>query len=243
MERYELTPIGISGDFNPSGNKTSHYMIINGTMYLFDVPYSTVDWFMGKNGHEAMANVDNVAIFITSLKESRIGGLKALMDILVSIDINHTTYFPKEIWMKGQNYIEITGGILSEFHMMRGDFYQDANVQIFDRRIDFDGIIPAFAYVIYGGDLFISETGTNWSVYYAPDNRIFMDDATLASFIAEPREKTIYHGVTYDVDNSDICYKDRMIKSVPRELRGHVYPINISDNKDIKKLRNQGFNV
>ena len=243
MERYELLPIGNSSDFNISGSQTSWYLLIDGIMYLFDVPYSTAKWALTDKGQIALHDIDQIVIFITSLKESRVGGLKTFMDILIGMNKKRMVFIPIDIWLKGSNYVEIVGGILSEFHMIRGEYFQDNNVQIFPREVDHDGIIKSFAYMIYGGDLFINHEGTNWSVYYSPDNRTFMDEAVIESFITDPREKTIYQCITTNIDDETHCYRDRVVKIIPKELRSHIYPINIDDNKDIKKLRNQGFNI
>ena len=243
MERYELLPIGNLSDFNLSGPQTSWYLLIDKIMYLFDVPYSDVKWAMSDKGQQLLREIDHVVIFITSMKESRIGGLKTFMDILISMNVNHIVYIPIDIWLKGSNYIEIVGGLLSEFHMVRGVYFQDKNVQVFPREINHDGIIKSYAYMVYGGDLFINREGTNWSVYYSPDNRAFMDEAVVTSFLEDPREKTIYHCITTNIDDETHCYRDKVTKLIPKELRSHIYPINIDDNKDIKKLRNQGFNI
>ena len=241
LERYELQCIGNSSDYNTNGGQTSWYLLIDGFMYLFDVPYSNVNWILSKKGEEVMKSVDNIIIFITSMKESRIGGLKTFMDVLIDMDLKHVLYFPSDIWLKGTNYAEIVGGLLSEFHVVQGDYYQDKNVQIFPREVSHDGIVKSFAYLIYGGDLFINQDGTNWSTYYSPDNRIFMDSDVVASFINDPREKTIYHCITTNVEDETHCYRDKITKIIPKELRSHIYPINIDDKGDIKKLRNQGF--
>lgn len=241
VERYELKPIGNSADFNPMGGQTSWYIIIDGTMYMFDVPYSNVAWIMGKKSTEVLDGVTKIVIFITSLKESRVGGLKTFIDVLNSLNIPRMVYVPTDIWMACANYIETVGGVVSECQLMRGDYYQDDNIQAFPRKVEHDRVIPSFAYVIYGGDLFINPTGSNWSCYYSPDNCRFLDDSVLESFLTEPREKTIYHDITYNIDDETHCYKDKV--KVPKELRSHVYPINIDDNRDIKKLRTQGYNI
>lgn len=243
MERYELLPIGNSSDYNTVGYKTSWYLLIDDAMYLFDVPYSTADWALTDKGQTVLGKVNKIVIFITSLKESRIGGLKTFMDILISMNLNRIVFVPMDIWMKASNYIEIVGGIINTFHMIRSEYFQDKNVQIFPREVDHDGIVKSYAYLIYGGDLFINRNGTNWSTYYSPDNRIFMDDPVIESFINEPREKTIYHCITTDIDDETHCYRDRVTKAIPKELRSHIYPINIDNNRDIKKFRNQGFNI
>lgn len=243
VERYELKCIGNYADYNNSGGQTSWYLLIDDMMYLFDVPFSNVNWLFSKQGKEVMDKVDNIAIFTTSTKESRINGLKTFIDIIVDMGLKHILYFPSQILLKGSNYIEIVGGLLSECHVVQGDYYQDKNVQIFPSEVAHDGIIKSFAYLIYGGDLFINQTGTNWSTYYSPDNRIFLNDDILASFLADPKEKTIYHCITTNIDDETHCYRDRVNKAVPKELRSHIYPINIDDKSDIKKLRNQGYNI
>ena len=242
MERYELTPIGNYSEYS-EGPYTSWYLLLNSTMYLFDVPYTTASWFLSKKGKAVISKVNRVVVFITSLKESRVGGLKTLTDILVTMDMPRMVYFPLEIWMKGSNYLEIVGANLPDCHLMRGDYYQDDNVQVFPREVAHDGIIRSFAYVIYGGDLFINQTGSNWSTYYSPDNRTFIDESVLATFLAEPGEKTIYHDMTFNINDETHCYKERISKAVKKDLRSHIYPINIDDPKDVKKFKTQGFNV
>ena len=242
MERYELTPIGNCYDYS-QGPYTSWYIVLENSLYLFDVPYSTAAWFLTKKGKTLINKVDRIIVFITSLKESRIGGLKTLIDILVTINKPRMVYIPTEIWMKASNYLEIVGANMPDCHLMRGDYYQDDNVQIFPREVVHDGIIRSFAYMIYGGDLFINQTGSNWSTYYSPDNRIFMDESVLESFLNEPAEKTIYHDMTYNINDETHCYKERVSKVIKKDLRSHIYPIDISDPKDVKKFKTQGFNV
>ena len=242
MERYELQPIGNNGDYI-GGMHTSWYLIVEKTMYVFDMPYSNIEWILGKTGQAIIADVDKIVIFITSLKESRIGGLKTAIDVLVSMGEKYMTFIPNEIWMQGSNYLELVGANMGDCHLMKGDYYQDENVQVFPREVAHDGVIRSFAYVVYGGDLFINDKGTNWSLYYSPDNRTFMDDSVLASFLEDPREKTIYHCITCNIDDETHCYRDKIVKTLDKPMRKHVYPINIDDSKDIKKFRNQGFSI
>ena len=240
-ERYELKPIGNTAEYTPGAN-TSWYLEIDKIMYIFDCPYSNIDWLMGP-GKKLVSSMTQIVIFITSLKESRIGGLKGFTDIIAESDIKYMVYVPLEIWMPASNYLELVGNNIGQVHLMRGDYYQDNNVQIFPREVDHDGLLRSFAYIVYGGDLFINDKGTNWSVYYSPDNRIFMDEATLGSFLTDPSEKTIYHGITYNIDDETHCYKDRVTKAVKKDMRSHIYPINIDDVKDVRKFKTLGFNI
>ena len=243
MERYELTPIGNLGDYSV-GPHTSWYRIDGKNMYLFDVPYSNVGWAMSKVGQSTLHSIEQVTIFITSLKETRIGGLKTFIDILQAMGMPRwMTFIPNDIWMKASNYLEIVGASLADCHLMRGDYYQDDNVQVFPREVGHDGILRSFAYVVYGGDLFIDQTGNNWSIYYSPDNRVFTDESVLASFLERPAEKTIYHDITTNIDDETHCYKDRVIKPIEKKLRSHIYPINIDDPKDARKFKTLGFNI
>ena len=239
--RYELKPIGNFADYT-IGPNTSWYLTVDKTIYIFDCPYSNIDWLMGP-GKKVISGKDRIVTLISSIKESRIGGLKSFTDVLSISGIEYMTYIPLDILMNASNYLELVGNNIGQVRLMRGDFYQDKNVQIFPREVDHDGLLRSFAYMVYGGDLFINASGTNWSVYYSADNRIFMDSATLESFLNDPKEKTIYHGITYNIDDETHCYKDRVTKVIKKELRSHIYPINIDDNKDIRKLKTLGFNI
>ena len=242
-KRYELTPIGVYGDYSDNPDKCSWYFVEGGTLYLFDCPFSNVRFVMSKEGQKVMSKVDKVLVFITSLKESRVGGLKTTLDVLLSMDMPHLVYFPLPIWITGCNYLEVVGADMKDSHIIRGEYYQDDNVQIFPREVVHDGMVKTFAYMVYGGDLFINPSGTNWSVYYSPDNRVFMDDSVLRSFIADPREKTIYHGVSLTIDDETHCYKDRITQAVPKKLRDHIYPMYFNKPTDANKFKTLGFNV
>ena len=241
--RYELTPIGVYGDYSEVPNRCSWYLIEGRTMYLFDCPFSNIGFIMSKNGQKAFANIDKVVIFITALKESRVGGLKTFIDILNSMGMPHMVYFPLSIWIKGCNYLEVVGANMKDSHILRGEYYQDDNVQVFPREVVHDGVVKTYAYLIYGGDLFINHEGTNWSVYYSPDNRVFMDDAVVRSFIADPREKTIYHGITLTIDDETHCYKDRITQAVPKKLRDRIHPMGLDKVAEFNKLKTLGFSI
>lgn len=240
---YKLYPIGFGSGLNGDFRINSWYMKIGDRLYLFDCPYSTVSYFASKEGKKILTGIKRVVVFISHLHEEICGGISNLSWLI-------GRKYKKEIWvfvhtkiaMAFTNYLEITQCDLVNITVTQGDYYQDEEVQVLCRPSQHSGI-AAFSFVIYGKYKFIEGDGENWCIYYSSDNKNFMDEVMVDSFLKDPESKLIYHEITFNANNDEHCYKDKIIKVIPKSLRKYITPINLDLKGDIKRCSSLGFNI
>lgn len=239
---YTLYPIGFGGGLS-SLPTNCWYMIIKDRLYLFDCPFEAVKFFSSTKGKDLLKKIKRVVVFISHLHEDHIGGISNLSWLIGK-------KYEKEIWvfahtkiiMPFLNYLEITQCDLVDITVTRGDYYQDDNIQLLCREVVHTGA-PAFSFVIYGKYHFLEGDGDNWCVYYSGDTRNFMDKSMIESFLKDPETKLIYHEFTFDADSDIHCYKDRVIKAIPKPLRKYITPMHLDRIGDVKRCEKLGFNI
>lgn len=239
-----LKPIGIGSGLSEF-RKNSWYLIENETIYIFDAPMDNVRFFASKEGKDVLKGVKKVVVFITHMHEDHVGGLSMLYFLIAkSYNRQFMVYVPTRMWMHLSNYITIVGGNPADMNLMRGDYYEDENIQVFPREVAHCETW-AFAYVIYADNYINENDGDNWNIYYSGDNFNFADEAIIQSFVKDSKDKVIYHEISFNPNTNCHCYKDKIIyeKRITKEMRSKIIPMHFEKLGDFKKSLKYGLGL
>lgn len=227
----KLKFLGSGGAFSKIELNNSAYLTNNDTMILLDCGETVFHRLLKI---DILDNIKNLYIILTHFHSDHVGSLGSLVFYCRYKNIKCNIIFPKKNIV--DNYLNIVGIDYSLYNFIYPndvkEFYLKDYKQIHgDYRNNKLYIMPSYGYHLKYLD---------YNFYYSGDTTTINDE--IIKKFNNGDIDIIYHEVS--TDSFPVHFPiDKLCNCIDESKRNRVYCMHLSDNEDIEKIKNMGFNV